>query len=118
MSEAQHITSTHSVFLRLRKSKNYVRSLDSTIHLYFKNPTKSFVDICVYIFSIECVIVNKISIRSWMSYTINRIKYYYIILLYNMSVNIFGGARIGGSTSHGSVGTLGTDRNSNQRLIM
>ena len=35
-----------------------------------------------------------------------------------MSVNIFGGARNGGSTSHASVGTVGTDRNFNQRLIM
>ena len=35
-----------------------------------------------------------------------------------MSVNIFGGARNGGSTSHGNVGNVGSDRNFNQRLIM
>ena len=35
-----------------------------------------------------------------------------------MSVNIFGGARNGASTSHGNVGTVGTDRISNQRLII
>ena len=38
-----------------------------------------------------------------------------------MSVNIFGGARNGGSTSHAtsaSVGNVGSDRNFNQRLIM
>ena len=35
-----------------------------------------------------------------------------------MSVNIFGGARNGGSTSHVSVGNVGSDRNFNQRLIM
>ena len=35
-----------------------------------------------------------------------------------MSVNIFGGARNGGSTSHASVSVVGTDRNFNQRLIM
>ena len=35
-----------------------------------------------------------------------------------MSVNIFGGARNGASTSHGNVGTVGTDRNFNQILIM
>ena len=35
-----------------------------------------------------------------------------------MSVNIFGGARNGGSTSQASVGNVGSDRNFNQRLIM
>ena len=35
-----------------------------------------------------------------------------------MSVNIFGGARNGDSTSHTSVGNVGSDRNFNQRLIM
>ena len=35
-----------------------------------------------------------------------------------MSVNIFGGARNGASTSHANVGTVGIDRNFNQRLIM
>ena len=35
-----------------------------------------------------------------------------------MIVNIFGGARNGASTSHANVGTVGTDRNFNQRLIM
>ena len=35
-----------------------------------------------------------------------------------MSVNIFGGARNGASTSHANVGTVGTNRNFNQRLIM
>ena len=35
-----------------------------------------------------------------------------------MSVNIFGGARNGSSTSHASVGNVGSDRNFNQRLIM
>ena len=35
-----------------------------------------------------------------------------------MSVNIFGGARNGAGTSHGNVGTVGIDRNFNQRLIM
>ena len=35
-----------------------------------------------------------------------------------MSVNIFGGARNGASTSYCNVGTVGIDRNFNQRLIM
>ena len=35
-----------------------------------------------------------------------------------MSVNIFGGARDDASTSHGSVGNVGIDRNFNQRIIM
>ena len=35
-----------------------------------------------------------------------------------MSVNIFGGARNGASTSHANVGTVGIDRNFNQRFIM
>ena len=54
-----------------------------------------------------------------MSYTINKIKYYYIILLYNMSVNIFGeGRNTAASASHVSVGNVGSDRNFNQRLIL
>ena len=45
----------------------------------FQDQTKLYVDISVYIFFTECVIVNKISIQSWMSYTINKIENYYII---------------------------------------
>ena len=44
----------------------------------FQKP-KLYAVIYVYISSTECVIVKQISIRSWMSYTINKIKYYYII---------------------------------------
>ena len=117
--EVLHITSTHSASSLPKKSNNVVKNLDIIIHLYFKNPTKSFVDICAYIYFIECVIVNKIFIRSWKSYTINKIKYYYIISLYNMSVNIFGGGRNTAiSASHGSVSVVGTAGNFNQRLIL
>ena len=35
-----------------------------------------------------------------------------------MSVNIFGGARNGASTSHANVNVSGSDRNFNQRLIL
>ena len=53
-----------------------------------------------------------------MSYTINKIKYHYIIL-YNMSVNIFGGGKnTATSASHASVSVAGTDINFNQRLIV
>ena len=81
--EVLHITSTHLASSQLKKSNDIVRNLDFTTHLNFKNQTKLYVDICVYIFSTECVVVNRIFIRSWMSYTINKtinkIKYYYII---------------------------------------
>ena len=63
----------------IEEIKDIVRNLDFTIHLNFRNQTKLYVDICVYIFFTECVIVNKISIQSWMSYIINKIEYYYII---------------------------------------
>ena len=63
--------------------------------------------------------MNKIFIRSWMSYIINKINYYYIILLYNMSVNIFGGGmNTAASASHASVRNVGSDRNFNHRLII
>ena len=73
------ITSTRLVLSRSKKLNDIVRNLDFTIHLNFRNRTKLYVDICVYIFFTECVIVNKISIQSWMSYTINKIEYYHII---------------------------------------
>ena len=73
------ITSTLLASSRSKKLNDIVWNLDFTIHLNFKNPTKLYVDICVYIFFTECVTVNKISIQSWMSYTINKIEYYYII---------------------------------------
>ena len=38
--EARHTILIHSVFLPLRKLKDIVRNLDSTIHSCFKNPTK------------------------------------------------------------------------------
>ena len=41
------------------------------------------------------------------------------MLLYNMSVNIFGGGRnTAASASHGYVGVIGGDRNFNQRSIL
>ena len=89
--EVLYITSTHLALSRPERSNNVVRDLDFTIHLNFKNRTKLYVGICVCISTTECVIVNKIFIRFWMSYTMNKIKYYHIVLLYNMSVNIFGG---------------------------
>ena len=72
--KVQHITSTHLASSRLKRSNNIVRNLDFTIHLNFKNQTKLYVGIYVYISFTECVIVNKIFIRSWMGYTINKNK--------------------------------------------
>ena len=101
------------------RSNNIAKNLDFTIHLNIKSQTKLYVDICVYIPFTECVIVNKISSWSWMSYTINKITYYCIILLYNVSVNIFGGGgNTAASAGAGNVGIVGSDRNFNQRLIL
>ena len=73
------ITSTLLASSQSRRLSDIVRNLDFTIQLIFRNQTKLYVDISVYIFFTECVIVNKISIQSWMSYTINKIENYYII---------------------------------------
>ena len=55
-----HFISTHSASSQLKKSNDIVRNLDFTTHLNFKNQTNIYVDICVYIFSTECVVVNRI----------------------------------------------------------
>ena len=46
----------------------------------FQKPNEVICGTSIFIFSsTECVFVNKISLRSCMSYTLNKIKYYYII---------------------------------------